>query len=43
MQTHSTNPVNGHHHEMQMNSYGVPTTSVNGYSMNLKQEPDMNF
>lgn len=35
------NIVNGHHHDMQMNNFGQPVT--NGYGMNLKQEPDVNF
>ncbi|XP_055300566.1 transcription factor HNF-4 homolog isoform X3 [Sitodiplosis mosellana] len=34
--------VNGHHHEMQMNNFGQPAVT-NGYGMNLKQEPDVNF
>lgn len=42
MQPHSSNLVNGNHHELQMNSYGQSAV-VNGYSMNLKQEPDVNF
>lgn len=40
----SPNLVNGHHqsHEMQMNNFGQPAVT-NGYGMNLKQEPDVNF
>ncbi|XP_031624352.1 hepatocyte nuclear factor 4-gamma isoform X2 [Contarinia nasturtii] len=37
-----SNLVNGHHHDMQMNNFGQPAVT-NGYSMNLKQEPDVNF
>lgn len=57
MQTHSTNLVNGHHHEMQitthlthtqitsmqMPNHGGQIANVNGYGMNLKQEPDVNY
>lgn len=39
MQSHPSNLMNGHHHDMQINNFGQP----NGYSMNLKQEPDVNF
>lgn len=42
MQSHSSNLMNGHHHDMQLNSFGQPNVS-NGYNMNLKQEPDVNF
>lgn len=38
----SSNLVNGHHHEMHMNNFGQPAVT-NGYGMNLKQEPDVNF
>lgn len=36
------NIVNGHHHDMQMNNFGQSDVT-NGYGMNLKQEPDVNF
>lgn len=36
------NIVNGHHHDMQMSNFGQPVVT-NGYGMNLKQEPDVNF
>lgn len=38
----SANLVNGHHHDMQMNNFGQADVT-NGYGMNLKQEPDVNF
>lgn len=38
----TSNLVNGHHHDMQMNNFGQPAVT-NGYGMNLKQEPDVNF
>lgn len=40
MQSHSSNLVNGHHHDFQMNCFG-PATVIDGYGMNLKQEPDI--
>lgn len=42
MQSHQPNLVNGHHHDMQINNFAQSTIS-NGYGMNLKQEPDVNF
>lgn len=38
----SSNLVNGHHHDMQMNSFGQSAVT-NGYGMSLKQEPDVSF
>lgn len=43
MQSHPSSLVNGHHHhDMQINSF-APSAISNGYGMNLKQEPDVNF
>lgn len=42
MQSHPSNLVNGHHHDMQINNFAQSSVS-NGYGMNLKQEPDANF
>lgn len=43
MPSHPSNLVNGHHHDMQINNFGAQSAISNGYGMNLKQEPDVNF